>query len=274
MKRIAIALLMVALLVGATACSQAIMGSSVEERVEKRIPLPKGGSFSLENVNGAVTVDLGPEGEVYLVAEKTVKAVDEAKAKDYLGKMEVTVNTQGNEVKVETVYPKSSKSIFSMGCSGSVAYTVKVPPGTALKLTTVNGSMNMNVPGSEAACETTNGSVNVEAAGRLSATTVNGKVRFSADEVEEVCTTNGGIEGEILSQKPGKGHVETVNGSIALKVPAGAAFTLEAENVNGSVRSTISGLTTSKHSIRGDVNGGGATLSVETVNGSVEVETR
>lgn len=272
MKRIAIALLLGLLALGLVGCSQAIMGSSVTERVEKRIPLPKGGSFALENVNGSVTVELGAEGEVYLVAEKVAKAMDEAKARDYLEKMEVSVNTEGNGVKVETVYPKASKSIFNMGFSGSVEYTVKVPPGTPLKLTTVNGAMTMNTPDCETSCETTNGSVNVAAAGRLSATTVNGKIRFKASDVDEVSTTNGSIEGEITSGKPGKGHVETVNGSVVLKVPSGAAFSLEAENVNGSVKSSLPGLTTSKHSIHGDVNGGGATLSVETVNGSVEVE--
>lgn len=271
MKKAAIAILLGLMALGLISCSQAILGASANERVEKRIPLPKGGTFLLENVNGPIKVSLGGEGEVYLVAELQARALDEAKAKDFLGKMEVAVTEGAGEVRVETRYPKAPKGFFSGGSSGSVAYTVAVPPGTRLKLATVNGALDVNTPGSEVACETTNGAVIVEAAEALSATTVNGKIRFKAEGVEEVSTTNGSIEGQILSMKPPKGRVETVNGSVSLSLPAGASFSLEAENVNGSVKSFFDGLTATKHSIRGEAGGGGQTIALETVNGSIEI---
>lgn len=272
MKKLVIVPILALLAFGLIGCTQAILGASANERVEKTLPLAKGGTFSLDNVNGPLNVTLGRDGEVHFVAEKIAKAFDEAKAKEYLDKMEVAVTSDANTVSVETRYPKSN-SLFTVGAgSGSVAYTVQVPPGTKLKLTTVNGAVDLNTPGCEVSCETTNGHVEVSAAGLLSAATVNGKIRFKADSLEEVSTTNGGIEGELLSLKPGKGHVETVNGGVTLTLPAAAAFSIEAENVNGSVRSAFPGLTASKHSIRGEANGGGQTLNVETVNGHVEIE--
>lgn len=271
MKKATVAILLGLMALGLVSCSQAILGASANERVEKRIPLSKGGTFMLENVNGPITVSLGAEGEVHLVAELEARAFDEAKAKEYLGKMEVAVTEGADEVRVETRYPKAPKGFFAGGSSGSVSYTVAVPQGTRVKLTTVNGALNVQTPGSEVACETTNGAVIVESAATLSATTVNGKIRFQAESVDEVSTTNGSIEGKLLSMRPSKGRVETVNGSVSLSLPASAAFTLEAENVNGSVKSLFDGLTASKHSIRGDVGGGGQTIALETVNGSIEV---
>jgi hypothetical protein len=271
MKKTAIAMLLSLMAIGWISCSQSILGASANERLEKRIPMPKGGTFKLENVNGPITVSLGAEGEVYLVAEMEARALDEAKAKEYLSKMEVAVTEGPGEVRVETRYPKAPKGFFTGGSSGNVSYTVAVPPGTRLELATVNGALNVQTPGSDVACETTNGTVTVEAAGTLSATTVNGKIRFKADGVGEVTTTNGSIEGQVLSVRPPKGRVETVNGSVSLTFPAGASFTLEAENVNGSVKSLVDGLTASKHSIRGDAGGGGQVIALETVNGSIEV---
>lgn len=271
MKKVIVVQLLALLALGLIGCTQAILGASANERVEKRLPLPLGGTFTLENVNGPLSVTLGGKGEVHIVAEKVAKAFDEEKAKEYLGKIEVAITSDAGGVKVETKYPKSSNSFFSGVGSGSVAYTVEVPPGTKLKLTTVNGAVKLDTPGCEANCETTNGRVEVSSAGLLEAATVNGGIHFKADNVGEVSTTNGGIEGELLSLRPGKGHVETVNGGITLALPAAASFSLEAENVNGSVKSSFLGLEASKHSIRGDANGGGQTISVETVNGHIEI---
>jgi hypothetical protein len=271
MKKAIVVPLLGLLIIGLAGCTQAILGASANERVEKRLPLPKGATFTLENVNGSLTVSLGAEGEVHIVAEKVAKAFDEEKAREYLGKMEVVITTDAEGVKVETKCPKSSQSFFSGVGSGSVAYTVEVPRGSKLKLTTVNGAVKLETPGCDVNCETTNGGVQVSGAGLLDAATVNGAIHFKADGVGDVSTTNGGIEGEVLSLKPGKGHVETVNGGITLSFPASASFSLEAENVNGSVTSSFPGLEASKHSVRGDANGGGQTLTVETVNGHVDI---
>jgi len=271
MKRLVVIPMLGLLALGLIGCTQAILGASANERVDKRLPLSKGGTFTLENVNGALTVTIGPEGEVHLVAEKVAKAMDQTKAKEYLGKMEVEATSDGRNVTVETKYPKSPNTFFS-GVSGSVAYTVQVPPGTNLKLTTVNGAMDLNTPGCDVSCETTNGHVEVSAAAHLSAATVNGKIRFKADSVDEVSTTNGGIDGVLLALKPSKGHVETVNGGITLAFPAAASFSLEAENVNGSVSTSFPGLTASKHAIRGEANGGGQSVNVETVNGHLDIQ--
>ena len=63
-----------------------------------------------------------------------------------------------------------------------------------------------------------------------------------------------------------------MNGAVTVTIPAKAALRVEAENVNGSIRSEVAGLSSEKHSLSGDLNGGGATLSIETVNGSINVK--
>ena len=115
-------------------------------------------------------------------------------------------------------------------------------------------------------------SIKVGQAKEVAATTVNGPIRFESESVGELSSTNGIIEGRILSLKPGNGKLETVNGSVTVTISSKAALRVEAENVNGSVRSDIPGLSPEKHALAGDLNGGGSTLAIETVNGSIEVK--
>ena len=260
-----------AALVLLTGCGKAILGASATEEVEKTIPLAAGGKFSLENVNGTVTVTVGEPGVVTVVARKEIRALDESKAKQALPELKVEVSQNGDEVSIETVYPKASRSLFGAGLSMSVQYDVKVPRGTEVDLTTLNGNVNVDLPGSKASCETTNGSVKVESAQLLSAASVNGKITFKAEDLEDVSGTNGSISGAITSLRPRRARVETVNGSVDLTLPRAASFRMEAENVNGAIQCDFSGPGGSKHEITGDVNGGGESVSVSTVNGSVRV---
>jgi hypothetical protein len=47
---------------------------------------------------------------------------------------------------------------------------------------------------------------------------------------------------------------------------------VEAENVNGGLSSDLPGISRSKHSLQGDLNGGGKTLAIETVNGGIHIK--
>jgi DUF4097 and DUF4098 domain-containing protein YvlB len=258
-------------LMGLVGCAQQLLGATAKERVERTIPLNKGGTFSLDNVNGKVVVTLAKGDEVHIVAEKTVRAMEEAKAKAGLSKLEVAIESTPQTIRVESRFPKSQGLFSSAGFSGSVDYTVEVPAGTHIALSSVNGAITVDTPGSQVTCETTNGSVEVVGAELLKAATVNGKIRFDAENIEEINSTNGGIDGTIRSAAPSRGKVGTVNGHVTIALSPKASLRVEAENVNGGLSSDLPGITRSKHSLQGDLNGGGKTLSIETVNGGIEI---
>jgi DUF4097 and DUF4098 domain-containing protein YvlB len=253
-------------------CTQGILGAAATDRVEKTVALSEGGTLRLENVNGSVKVTEGKPGEVHLVAEKQVRAFEESRAREVLDQVQVEIEESAGLVRIRTVYPKmKSRGFLKPGASVTVTYALEVPRGATLELATVNGSVDVDVVDARVTCETTNGSIGVDRAALLRAATVNGKVRFDVEDVDAVGSTNGGITGRIRSLKPRGGQLETVNGGIEVTLPAGASLRVEAENVNGSIRSEVPGLSTAKHSARGDMNGGGGTLTVETVNGSIEL---
>jgi len=256
-------------------CGRPAEAAQVTETIQKSFPLPQGGAFSIENVNGAITVHVWDKNELQVTAVKTVKAASESQAKEDLAKLQVVFDVREKLVKVTTEQPKESFWSFNWlggGASRNVVFTVFAPKGAKMDLQSVNGSVTVEAPGSDVTAETVNGAVNVQGAAVLSATTVNGKLVFDADNLRSVETTNGSIEGAIRAAKPTAGSAETVNGSVSLRFSPEAALHLELENVNGRIASEFSGLEGTAHSKEGDVNGGGAKIRIETVNGSVTVE--
>ncbi len=271
MRRIAVGIAVLSAMCVLAGCAQRILGSSAQERIEKTVPMPAGGTFTLDNINGSINLTVGKPGEVHLVALKRVRALSQEEAKEGLVKLGVEVTDTGKGISVETRYPKIAGFLAGVGFSGEVTFDVAVPEGTEAKLTTVNGAITADVPASAIHCETTNGKVNALSCSRIDAAAVNGTIRFKAQNAGEVRTTNGNIEGQILSHSPGKTRLETVNGSITLALSPDAALHLSAENVSGVVSTEIPGLSQTKHELFGDLNGGGQTVRVETVNGSIRI---
>ncbi len=248
--------------------------AEASETIQKSFPLAKGGAFSIENVNGNITVSVWDKEEIQVTAVKTVKAASDSQAKEELSKLKVVFEAGAKMVKVTTESPQ--ESFWSFGWLGghpsrSVAFTILAPRGARMSLQSVNGSIEAGAGGCDVTAETVNGEVSVNGASLLSASSVNGKVVFDADNVRSAETTNGSIQGTVRSEKPSAGSAETVNGSVTLSFSPKAALHLEIENVNGSISSGFGDLEGSRHSKEGDVNGGGATVKVETVNGSVTV---
>ncbi len=262
-----------ALLFAFAGCAQSILGSAATERVEKTFPLEAGGTFKLENVNGAVRVAEGAAGPIHVVAEKEARAVDAETARRLLAEVKVESEASPGEVRVFTVLPRTRGfGLLSRGVSLTVSYRVEVPRGTRVEVETVNGAVEVRVPAAAVRCQTTNGGVEVHGAALLHAEAVNGSITFDAEDVLEVTTTNGSVEGRIRSTEPQGGRVETVNGGVTLSLDPRARLRVEAENVNGGMRCELPGLQPAKHALRGDLNGGGRTLVVETVNGAVDLK--
>ena len=137
-----------------------------------------------------------------------------------------------------------------------VEWEVKVPAGVRLVARTVNGGLEL-----------------VDLAGPVEATTVNGSIRLGTGDLAEATTVNGTIRARL-----GAGHLSrpltfrTVNGSIVLELADGLGAEVLAEALNGEFDTdfplTISGRS-SHNRLHGTINGGGALLSMSTVNGSL-----
>ncbi|HJQ40398.1 MAG TPA: DUF4097 family beta strand repeat-containing protein [Thermoanaerobaculia bacterium] len=139
-----------------------------------------------------------------------------------------------------------------------ISYVLKVPPSVSLDMKTVNGRIVTRGIAGETELSTVNGTIDAEVTGteRMSATTVNGRVRAKFTR---------GFQGA---------QFKSVNGGVEATLPNDASFTVDLAQVNGDFEAAFP---LSIHSqpgsrrVSGEVNGGEHRLKIVTVNGDVEL---
>jgi DUF4097 and DUF4098 domain-containing protein YvlB len=237
-----------------------------EDYFDQSFPLAAGGSVSIENVNGDVTIEVWDRDEV------RVQAVKSASSTELLEGLKIEIDASDSSVRIETDYPSTRWSRHEHGeehgqrqsTSMQVEYTLTVPRSAAVDdVDLVNGSLSVDGVEGGVAAETVNGQIVVRrAAGGF-----------------ELSTVNGGIElyAELLGRDE-RVVMESVNGTLDLYLDGSVGADIEAESVNGKLRNDF-GIEVRKgkyvgSDFSGSVGGGGSRVSLETVNGSIAVHSR
>ena len=159
-----------------------------EATIDETVELSPGGTVSLENINGDVTIEVWDRDEV------RVQAVKSASSQELLDGLKVEINASPSAVRIETDYP-SSRSSRDEGHEHSkrgnhlqVEYTLTVPRSAVVDdVDLVNG--NLLVVGVEGGveAEAVNGNIVVrEGAGNASLSTVNGGIELYVDRLGEL----------------------------------------------------------------------------------------
>lgn len=251
MKTKAVCILAAALAVPAAALAD------VTATEEMTFQVNPGARVSLENINGDISVEGGSGNEVRVVAYK------KAGNQEYLDDLKIVVDADADYVRIETRHPKSKNSWFSWGDngSGSVAYELSVPADIELDtIETVNGDVRIRAVGGTVKAGTVNGGIDVaNLSADVSLETVNGKIFADFDVLGATQRVD----------------AEAVNGRIVIELPADASCRVTAETVNGSIDADDFGLEPEKgfvgRDLSGDIGGGDARISLDTVNGSITI---
>lgn len=234
-------------LVLAAACT--IPCYAINKEFNQSYPLQPGGSFELQNVNGAVEIQAWDRDTV------EIRAVKSAKQKESdLERVSIEVDAKPAAISVVTRYPQNE------GVEVAVEYIVHVPRSARIEhISTVNGTLR--VAGAEEVedLHTVNGNIEVyEGGGNVHAHTTNGNVHLELAHVQE---KNGAI-------------AETTNGSVLLAVPTDTQADLEARCLNGNFLSELP--LNMEGSLRpremhGRLGNGGVPIRLRTVNGGIRV---
>jgi hypothetical protein len=255
----------VALGVVLSACDIAVNGEGgfrldargrAQDEWTRSYSIPAGGRLELINVNGRITAEASDAAMVEIRGERVARAATDEGAQDLLGRLEIREEVGDERVRVEVRPPRMS------GASGhEVKWTVRVPRGVAVDLRTVNGGVRMTGLHGDVRARSTNGGITAK---NLTATTV------------DVSVTNGGIEIELAQAvSSGSFQLQAVNGGVTLLLPDASKADVVARCVNGGI--SVSGFDLeptgeqTRRRVDGKLNGGGARVSLETVNGGVKI---
>ena len=232
-----------------TSCIGGDFGMPFEKTVDETRPLATNGEFSLENTNGTVKLVTWDEPRV------RIEAVKHASSERALDDLKVEIAGEGDRLSVRTRYPRPRW----MGGGAKVDYRVTVPHGARVRVSTVNGRVEVDGVGAALKASTVNGSVDVTGAG--------GEVEASA--------VNGSVDVVVARVDPsGRSELSTTNGSVRLTLPREASADIEAHTVNGSVGCDfdLASVSKSRRKIEGRIGSGGARFELATVNGSAHVD--
>ena len=227
-----------------------------------REPLAAGRTLEIRGVNGSVSAEPSESGEFEVVATKRSRKSDPDEVR-----IEVVRHAEG--VLICAVYPNPGGEPNTCELNNSrshvhdndttVNFTVRVPAGVNFEGRTVNGKVEAERLSADVDAKTVNGSISVSTTGIARAATVNGSITA------------------VLGNPnwPDEIEFKTVNGGIDLTLPASLSARVEAKTLNGEITSdfpmTVSG-TFSRRRLSGTIgSGGGRQLTLETVNGSVQI---
>lgn len=226
--------------------------------------IAQGQAIEIKGVNGDVRAEPSGSNQVEVVAEKTGR-------RDDPGTVRVDVVPHAGGVTICAVYPSRAGAKPNECLPGdggrnnvqnndvTVRFTVRVPAGVTFVGKTVNGDIEATRLNGDVALSTVNGSVTFDTTGGGRATTVNGSIRGEMGRADWT---------DALA-------MSTVNGSITLTMPPTLNTDLRASTVNGEINAdfpvTVHGRVTRRR-LEGTIGGGGRTLALETVNGSITLK--
>jgi hypothetical protein len=253
---------------GSVALAAVLPSSAVSAQETKRETaftwsgaLPAPGTLFIKNVNGGVAVERSTSGRVEVIGEKRWRRgnpddvrIEQKKSGD---NVVICALYQEGATCDETGIKSDRRTRWNDRNDVSVRFIVKVPEGTRVDLSTVNGEVDVRDVTAAVRAVTVNGSITAHSAGGpVYAKTVNGSINVSMGPV--------GRTDEL--------EYETVNGSITLEFPSNFGAELELSTVNGRVSTdfpvTMSG-TLSSRRLRGTIGDGRTRVRASTVNGSV-----
>jgi bifunctional DNA-binding transcriptional regulator/antitoxin component of YhaV-PrlF toxin-antitoxin module len=262
-RRVRLAALLLPLLLTITAgCDLAMADFKQKETAEwrKTYEIQPGGRLEISNVNGKIDVEPSSGNTVEVVALKTAKGSSVDAARQALQRIEIREDISSTVVRLETKL-QSGSAMFSGG-GLEVHYTVRVPESIDIKMTTVNGGVELRGIKGKINAETTNGGIK--------ATDISGAI--------EASTTNGAVEVELARVAEGGVKLECTNGGIKLQVPSDAKATISARITNGGIETNGLQIETTGESTRrrldGRLNGGGPRLELEGTNGGIQISSR
>lgn len=250
-----------------------------------------GGTLTLKNIVGGITVTESSGDRVEVRAEKRMRGRGDA------NEISFDVHESSSGATICTVYRGESacdEGNFS-NTRFSVRYTVAMPRGLRLRATTGNGELSVERAGSEVDLSTGNGGIRIgQTEGRVSASTGNGDLEVeSARGPVHASTGNGRIfvstSAGPVSASTGNGDIDvrmgtlTSAGDMSLTSGAGAVRVtlppdfngdVDASTGNGDLRTDFAiklvGRLDPQH-MRGTIGSGGRTIHLQTGNGRLEI---
>lgn len=229
----------------------------MERVLKKNFSVNGPGMLRLET-QGAIRVIPGNAAIVQITATQRIRADTDREADDLLERLELTMEQEGNEVRVVSKY-ESRPKVLSFGSwpPVQVDFVVTVPDGFSVDLRTSGGRINVgNIDGS-VSVRTSGGGITLgKVGGPVVAQTSGGGISLEESRSDVELKTSGGSIA--VGRVSGAAELRTSGGSIKIDAVKHA---VRAHTSGGSIRAVIVGALKEDSSL--STSGGGVRVTVD-----------
>ncbi|MDQ3011963.1 MAG: hypothetical protein M3X11_14805 [Acidobacteriota bacterium] len=221
----------------------------VQDQITKTITLAPGSNVRVSSINGFVIIETSDSDR----AEINIQV--KASSQEAMDRRPIIVDNTANSLTIRTENDREGKRGWDRGW---VRHEVRLrlPRAISLKVSSVNGKVEVGQITGEIAVSSVNGRVDIAQAGTATElSSINGHTSVSIKRIGEgglrVTSINGGVEIGLPESTNADVEVRSVNGGINADIPI---------NVIGEMR---------RGQLIGKLGSGGAKITVTSVNGGV-----
>jgi hypothetical protein len=282
---------------GVPPIQRTVKGGS-EAELSKSFTVGRDGKLMLEVDRGGVRVVGADQDTVEVRVSRKVKRASGSQADRILAEEELVLRQEGNQISVRAKEPPSLRGGWGWGWTRpnlDASYEISVPrkfdvrlktAGGSIKVAAVQGGVNVRTEGGSLHFDDVGGNVDGQTqGGSIHATGCKGElliktsggsiaVETFAGPFVQGKTMGGSITADFAASPKADCLLSTLGGSVTARIPATAAVTLDAHTVGGGAKSDLPVQTegaTDGSTLRGKINGGGPSLKLETMGGSIHV---
>ena len=233
----------------------ALPATAAERTLTETFDLGEKGRVRLSNINGDVTIEGWDESVVEVRAEIS------SRSRDSVERTKVDFDHEGSTLDIEVDLPNARGGWLGSHDGATVEFWLKVPRSVRLDdLSLVNGSLEIrNVQGDIEASLVNGGLDATGLRGNAELSTVNGSIDVRFDRLDGTQRI----------------EIDSVNGSIDLFLPGDVDAEVTADTVHGRISNDF-GLEVDKsgwvgQELRGKLGSGSARISLDNVNGSIDI---
>jgi serine/threonine protein kinase len=277
---------------------QRTVKSGSEANLSKSFAVGRDGKLMMDVDRGGVHVVGADQDTVEVRVTRNVRRASGSEAKGILADENLVLRQVGNAITITAQEPPSLRGFsgwFWTRPELEANYEISVPrkfelrlktAGGGIKVATVQGGVNARTAGGRLDFDDVKGNVDgqtqgggIHAAGckgELLIKTSGGSITVEtfAGPFVQGKTMGGSITADFAAAPKADCVLSTLGGSVTARLPATAAVTLDARTVGGGAKSDlpvqVEGATDGS-TLRGTINGGGPSLKLETMGGSIRV---
>jgi DUF4097 and DUF4098 domain-containing protein YvlB len=233
--------------------TKATDSGEVTNQINRTVTLAPGANVKIQSINGLVSIETwdGDRAEINIA----VRASDIVA----MERQPIIIEAAPDSLTIRVDEDKEGRR--RGGDRGWVRHEVrlKMPRSVNLKVSSVNGKVDVGAITGEVGVHSVNGGVVVAQAGTAT----------------ELSSINGGISVSLLRLGEGGLRVHSVNGGVKIGLPSETSAEIDVHSINGGVKSdlpiTVVG-EMKQGQLRGRVGDGGPPITITSVNGGVTLQ--